>query len=113
MTENYIDVTYEYYSAPDDDGMRLKSEDVWYATKPTPPSYALVDLKDRPVPGYEAQVKAGWSIHKAGLTTLFIFDRDDINGLRALLDKLEHDFDRRDMEDLQKQFKVDNDEEDE
>ena len=100
VTDNYIDVKHEYFGAPDDNGFRLRSVDVWYATKPTVPQYGLVDYDDHKIEGAQADVKTAWSIAKAGQDTIYIFDRDDINGLRALLDKLELDFDRRDMEDL-------------
>jgi hypothetical protein len=104
VTDNYIDVKHEYFGAPDDDGYRLRSVDVWYATKPTIPQYGLVDYEDHKIEGAQADIKTAWTVAKAGQDTIYIFDRDDINGLRALLDKLELDFDRRDMEDLTAEF---------
>ena len=103
-SENYIDVKFEYFGVPDDNGLRLRTRDVWYATKPTIPEFHVVDKDDNPVPEYEATVDTAWTIGKAGLPNIIICDRDDINGLRALLDSLEAEFDRRDMDKLHAQF---------
>jgi hypothetical protein len=99
-SENYIDVKYEYFGLPNDDGLRLRTRDVWFATKPTVPEFHIVDKDDNPVPEYEANVDTAWTIGKAGQTDFIICDVDDINGLRALLDALERDFERRAMEEL-------------
>lgn len=99
-TEHYIDVHYEYYGLPDEDGLRIKSTDVWFATKSSAPDYVVVDYKDDPIPGYAQTIITAWSIHKAGLGDIFIVDRDDIQGLRCLLDSIEESMDRRDMASL-------------
>jgi hypothetical protein len=108
MTDNYIDIKHEYFGPPDDNGFRLRSVDVWYATKPTVPQYGLVDYDDKIIEGAQADVKTAWTVAKAGQDTVYIFDRDDINGLRELLNELELDFDRRDMEELSREFHEDN-----
>lgn len=103
-SENYIDVKYEYYGVPDDSGLRLRTRDVWFATKPTVPEFHIVDKDDEVVPEFEANVSTGWSIGKAGLQEILIVDLDDINGLRALLDTLEQEFEIRAMAELTKEF---------
>lgn len=108
MTDNYIDVKHVYFGAPDDNGFRLKSVDVWYATKPTTPEYGLVDYDDKNIDGAQAAITTAWAIAKAGQDNIYIYDRDDINGLRELLNRLEEDFDRRDMEDLTREFQEEN-----
>jgi len=111
-SENYLDVKHEYFGVPDDNGFRLRSVDVWYAIKPSVPEYGLVDYNDKTIDGAQADVKTAWSIGKAGQDNLlYIFDRDDINGLRTLLDKLELDFDRRDMEELSREYHEESSEE--
>ena len=112
VTDNYIDVKYEYFGVPDDNGLRLRTRDVWYATKPTVPEFHIVDNQDHPIPEFQADVTTSWTINKAGIGQVIIHDRDDINGLRALLDELEKDFDRRDMEALHASLLV-SDEDDE
>lgn len=109
MTDNYIDVKHEYFGLPDEEGHRLRTVDVWYAIKPSLPEFNVVDYQDQTIPGSEAMVGTAWSIHKAGMSQIYIVDRDDINGLRRLLDELEHDMDRRDMEALHEEFKLDTD----
>lgn len=114
-SDNYIDIKHQYFSAPDEDGVRLRTTDVWFATKPSSPSYATVDYNDKVFPGHEAEVTTAWSIDKVGLHKILIVDRDDINGLRRLLDELENYFDRKDMEALHEslQPEVDNEDGDE
>lgn len=104
-SDNYIDVKWEYTGLPDENGLRLRTRDVWYATKPTVPEFHVVDKDDAPVPDHEVVVDTAWTIGKAGLNNIIIIcDRDDINGLRALLNSLESEFDRRDMDKLHAQF---------
>lgn len=112
-SENYIDVRHEYYGLPDEEGQRLKTTDVWYAVKPSLPEYSIVDYKDQDVPGNDIRVNTAWSLHKAGMSSIHIIDRDDIAGLRHLLNELEKDMDRRDMEALHEEFKLDNEDESE
>lgn len=100
----YLDVKWEYFGVPDDNGLRLRTRDVWYATKPTVPEFHVVDKDDHPIPEFQADVSTAWTLGKAGLNNILICDRDDINGLRALLDTLEAEFDRRDMDELHRQF---------
>lgn len=102
VTDNYIDVKFEYFGLPDEDGIRVRTTDVWFATRPASPHYALVAPDDSVLPGKETTVETAWFIDKAGMNRILIVDRDDINGLRALLDELEKDFDRRDMDSLHK-----------
>lgn len=113
VTDNYIDVKFEYFGLPDEDGLRLRTTDVWFATRPSYPSYAVVTPDDKVLPGKESILQTAWLLDKAGLDRILIVDRDDINGLRALLDELEHDFDRRDMEDLHREHAKDLDSNDE
>lgn len=110
VTENFVEVKHTYFGTPNDDGLRVKSVDVWYAVRPSPPAYTVVDHTDASIDkGTDPDIKTGWSVHKAGLPGLYIFDRDDINGLRELLDGLEQEFDRRDMESLMDTFKESDD----
>ena len=105
---NYLDIHHEYYGPPDDEGIRLRSVDVWFATKPSLPEYGLVDPMDKIIEGAQAEVKVAWTISKVGQDAFYIFDRDDIDGLRELLNALERDFERRDMEQLFKLVEEDN-----
>lgn len=108
---NYLDVSWEYFGPPDEDGLRLKHTDVWYAVRPTAPGVAQVTYDDEILPGHQAVITTAWSINKAGLDLVYIYDRDDINGLRALLDAIELKMDQEDMASLQDT--LDNHEEDE
>ena len=99
-SDNYIDVKHEYFGLPDNEGLRLRTRDVWYAMRPTVPEYHVVDKDDNIVPEWEASVDTAWTISKAGLSHVVISDVDDINGLRKLLDALEFNFERRAMEGL-------------
>ncbi len=110
-SENYIDVKFEYFGVPDDNGLRLRTRDVWFATKPTVPEFHVVDKDDEVIPEYKADVSTGWSIGKAGLQEILIVDVDDINGLRALLDTLEQEFEIRAMAELTKEFNEPTDDE--
>lgn len=107
VTDNYIDVKYEYFGLPDENGLRLRTRDVWFATKPTVPEFHVVDKDDNPIPEWNADVSTAWTISKAGLNNILICDVDDINGLRALLDKLEQDFEKRAMDELLSGFEQD------
>lgn len=110
----YLEVQHEYFGPPDDDGLRVRLVDVWFSVKPTNPRASVVTYDDKTLPGQEGKVTTPWTIEKAGLDRIQIYDRDDINGLRELLKRIEENFDRRDMEALQKSLDaVDNDEEDE
>jgi hypothetical protein len=111
MTDNYIDVSYEYFGTPDEEGNRPRFVDVWYATKPTAPQFSQVDNLGEAIIGHEARINTAWTLEKAGLDRIHIFDRDDVAGLRLLLDRLDAEFDRRDLEELHKS--LDTDEEDE
>lgn len=114
VTDNYLDVKHEYFGLPNDEGVRVRTVDVWYATRPTSPEFSIVNHLDQVIDDQEASVTTGWCIEKAGMDRIYIFDRDDINGLRALLDRLEQDFDRRDMDALHASMaEVDNSDEDE
>ena len=110
VTDHYIDVHHTYLSQPDDQGLRQKSKDVWFATKPASPEFSLVGPNEEEL-GDQATVATAWTISRAGHPGVYIFDRDDINGVRALLDELDKDFDRRDMEKLM--ASLDNEDEDE
>lgn len=110
MTSNYIDVSHEYYGLPDDDGLRAKRTDVWYAIRPTAPQISVVDHKSDPLPGHEVRITTAWMLGKAGLEVPYIYDRDDIAGLRRLLDAIELNMDREDMEELHRS--LDNEEND-
>lgn len=101
-SRNYIDVEHEYFGPPDEDGLRTKRKDVWYAVRPTPPGIGLVTYDDAPLPGAQGVITTAWSINKAGLDVIYIYDRDDLNGLRALLDNIELKMDQEDMVALQK-----------
>lgn len=111
-SDNYIDVKYEYFGPVNDDGLRLRTRDVWYATKPTVPEFHVVDNKDKEIPEFTADVSTAWTIGKAGASQIHIVDRDDINGLRELLNVLERDMDRRDMDELIKGIEAPGEEED-
>lgn len=113
VTDNYIDVKFEYFGLPDEDGLRLRTTDVWFATRPSNPRYAVVAPDDSVLTGKESVLETAWTIDKAGMDRILIVDRDDINGLRALLDELEKDFDRRDMEELHREHAKDLDSSDE
>ena len=108
MTDNYIDVKHEYFGLPDENGFRLRSVDVWFATKPSLPEYGLVTYDDELIDGAQADVKVAWTIGKVGQDAFYIFDRDDIDGLRELLNALEKDFEQREMEQLFKLVEEDN-----
>lgn len=111
VSDNYLDVKHEYQGLPNADGMRVRFVDVWFAVRPSAPSYDVVDNQGKPIPGGGVNIETAWSLHKAGLNQLFIIDRDDINGLRKLLDVIEQDMDRRDLEALTREFDLDNDDE--
>lgn len=114
MTDNYIDVKHEYFGLPNHDGHRLRTVDVWYAVRPSSPQFTVVDYEDTDLPGSKVDLETAWTVHKAGLDQIIIVDRDDINGLRRLLDEIEHGMDRRDMEALHASLEeVDNDDESE
>lgn len=104
VTDNYIGVEHEYFGPPDDADVRLRSRDIWYASRPSQPRYGLVDLSDEPIPGHQTSARTAWSIGKAGLESPYIFDRDDINGLRKLLDQIEQKMDADDMTALTEDF---------
>lgn len=113
MTDNFVEVKHSYFSPPDDEGVRLKSTDTWYAVRPSPPVYSLVDYTDKAIPDSPTSAAVtGWSLHKAGLSQVYIFDRDDIRGLRVLLDALDAEFDRKDLESLMDDFSEDEDSDD-
>lgn len=114
INPNYIESRHEYFGLPNDEGTRVRSVDVWFATKPSSPEYGIVDYKDRVIDSQVASVVTAWCVEKAGMDRVYIFDREDIKGLRFLLDRIEADFDRRDMESLQARVReVDNDDESE
>lgn len=98
MTDNYIEAKHEYTGPHDDDGLRLRHVDVWYAHRPSAPGYVTIKHDDEPTEGPQAVVTTAWTLDRAGAERLTIFDREDIAGLRKLLDLLEEDFDRRDWE---------------
>lgn len=111
VTDNYIDSKHEYFTPhPQDDEVQIKSVDVWYGIRPDPPQYSAVDLKGEDISGYEVEMNTAWRISKAGSgNDVYIYDREDIAGLRKLLDTLEDDFDRRDMEAMTAQFTTEKD----
>lgn len=113
VADRYLDVEHEYFTPPDEHNLRLRTVDVWYATRPSSPQQGLVDLKGEPVKlsdgdgnllDTEVIIQTAWSLHKAGQNPFYIVDRDDVAGLRKLLDKIDADFDRRDMESLTEEF---------
>lgn len=113
VTDNYAEVRHEYFGAPDDSGVRRGTVDVWYAVRPSAPVIRFVDNKDDLIKGAPtAEFNTGWTLFKAGADSIYIFDRDDINGMRKLLDTLEADMDRRDMEDLMGDFQAPEESED-
>lgn len=105
VNRNYLESSHAYFSNPTEEGVRVKSEDVWYAVRPTPPKYDLVDYQDEHIPDAPVpEITTGWSLFKAGNQAFYIFDQEDIKGLRKLLDTLEQHFDAEAMEGLMKDF---------
>lgn len=102
---NYIDVKFEHFGPPTTDGERLRTRDVWYATRPTEPEFHVIDRQGEVDPTFKADVQTAWTIGKAGSGhTLIIVDENDINGLRELLTRLEQEMEQAAMQELFKPF---------
>ncbi|UVG35225.1 hypothetical protein SEA_CECE_219 [Microbacterium phage Cece] len=105
MTDNYIDARHEYLGEPNDEGVRVKRTDVWYAVRPTAPHLNLVTPDGEDDPDLQVDVTTAWTLHNASTTgPLIIVDQDDIDGLRKLLDAIEQKMHDENMDKLYAEF---------
>jgi len=105
VSTNYIDVRHEYDTPLAQEGFTMRRADVWYALRPSLPTFHVMDAEGNKVEDVEVSANLGWTLGQSGNGDgVMIFDRDDIVGLRKLLDALDLEFDRVDMERLTNEF---------
>ncbi len=110
MSQNYIEHLHEHYSPVTEDGVRVKAVDVWYAIQPTAPSRDLIDaFTEEKDPDVDIELFTPWTVYGVGHNgNIPIHGREDIAGLRGLLDKIEEKFDIDDFNTLTEPSEVGN-----
>jgi len=97
-SENYIEHHHHHMSAPSDEGFRTKNIDVWYATRPTVPSIEVINAFTEEVSDeFQFQAISPWTINMVGNPRVSVYGREDIRGLRGLLDAIEAQMDLEDL----------------
>ena len=84
---NYIEVKNKYIDSDGD-----TCEDVWFAVRPTPATWTY---KGRET-GYTPELKDEAWVIQPGSGSIGVWDKDDIAGLRKLLDAIEAQWEAED-----------------
>lgn len=85
---NYIEVVHEYIDEEHGDS----NQDVYYAVRPSVSRYRLNTENNPTGPDWSEMFDPGWAL--SGGTSVYVYDKEDIAGLRKLLDAIEKELDK-------------------